>query len=291
MISVIISSIDKDLLKQVKSNIIETIGLECEIIAIDNLNTGRGICEVYNEATILAKFPILCFMHEDIVLETQNWGQKVIEIFSAQNVGLLGIAGSTMRSAVPSGWFPPAEFGTKSWRLNINQGSRYQNREKKHEYFNPKNELTSKVTCVDGVWFCTTKKLAQSIKFDDQLLQGFHGYDIDFSLSIAQTHDVLVTYDILLTHASDGNFDNTWLKEIIKVQKKWMAKLPVFSDDYSSDESKILEDRSLKRFFKELIKNKDFNKKERSELLSFYYKNRRLKFFKYLKFWYKNLVG
>lgn len=289
MISVIICSVDKALLAAVKDNIKATIGVEHEIIAIDNLQLNKGICAVYNEGANLAMYPLLCFLHEDILLKTKNWGERVLEIFIDQNVGLLGIAGSTYRSVVPSGWFPPSAFCTKPWRLNIDQGSKYQDRGEKHEYFNPRQEKLSKVACIDGVWFCTTKKIAQSIKFDEQLLKGFHGYDIDFSLAVNKEFKILVTYDVLLTHSSDGNFDDRWLKELIKVQHKHYAQLPINYEGYSDVEAAELENKSLKCFIKEIIKNKNFSNIEIKNLLKVFYKQGNLKLLPYIKFIYKLL--
>ncbi|SDH32773.1 Glycosyltransferase like family protein [Pedobacter terrae] len=287
MISVIICSIDKMLLKAVSQNITATIGVEHEIIAIDNLNSNKGICEVYNEGVELAKYPLLCFLHEDIKLKTHDWGKTVVNIFRENKVGLLGVAGSTYRSIVPSGWFPPHEFGTASWRLNIIQGSRYKIKAEKYEYFNPRKENISKVTCIDGVWFCTTKKIAQEIKFDNHLLSGFHGYDIDYSLAVGQHYEVLVSYDILLSHASDGNFNDEWLKQLIKVQHKYCEILPIDYQGYEKEEAAKSESLSLKRFLREIIQNRNFTVQERKNILKTYYLQNQIGAFKYLKFLYK----
>ncbi|RDC54751.1 hypothetical protein DU508_19805 [Pedobacter chinensis] len=287
MISVIICSIDQNALELVKQNISSTIGVEHEVIAIDNLNSDKGICSVYNKGATLAKYSLLCFLHEDIIIKTNDWGKTVLKVFFDENVGLLGIAGSTYRSSVPSGWFPPYEFGTTTWRLNIIQGSRYKNKEEKHEYFNPRKERLSKVTCIDGVWFCTTRQIAQTIKFDDHLLSGFHGYDIDYSLAVGQHYEVLVSYDILISHASDGNFDDEWLRQIIKVQNKHHKILPLNYEGYEAEEMARIESLSLKRFLKEMINNKKFTSQERKDILKTFYNQNKIGIVGYFKFLYK----
>ena len=73
MISVLICSADNSLLNQVKANIEQTIGVEHEILFFDNLEK-KGICEVYNSLAAQAKFSYLCFVHEDILFQTLNWG-------------------------------------------------------------------------------------------------------------------------------------------------------------------------------------------------------------------------
>lgn len=289
MISIIISSINEVLLENVKINVAETIGLEHEIIAIDNSKGEKGICEVYNLGASLAKYDILCFMHEDIEIKTEHWGAIVAEIFNKQKPGLLGIAGSTYKSATPSGWFPPAEFGTKSWRINIEQDSKYEDRPKQHDYYNPNHESLSEVACVDGVWFCTTKTIALATKFDEKLLKGFHGYDIDFSLNVGQKHKILVTYDILLYHASEGNFNSDWLREAIKVQHKWDYLLPKNYNEFSKMEIVELEKKALKKFLSNAIRNKIFSSSDISDLLSYYYSSKRLSFPMYIKLYFKAL--
>ncbi len=72
MLSIIISSGNQQLLAAVRLNIAETAGILHEIIAIDNTSAKRGICEVYNEGIHRAKYPMLCFMHEDTILQTKN---------------------------------------------------------------------------------------------------------------------------------------------------------------------------------------------------------------------------
>src|SRR6478672_9571285 len=105
MISIVISSASTQLLKAVKDNIKQTIGVDHEILAYDNSTGERGICEVYNQGIHDAKFGLLCFMHEDVELNTSNWGHHVIDAFREnERLGLLGIAGSSFKSYSPSGW-------------------------------------------------------------------------------------------------------------------------------------------------------------------------------------------
>lgn len=287
MISVIICSVDPKALELVKDNIRSTIGLEHEIVAIDNLGTGKGICEVYNEGTALASYDILCFMHEDVVIQTKDWGRKVKVIFEDTRIGLLGIAGSTCRSLTPSGWFPPSEYGTDPWRLNMIQGSKYNNAGQKTDYFNPANEKLSRVSCVDGVWFCTTKNIATVVKFDSDLLKGFHGYDIDYSLGVSNSHRVMVTFDILLHHESEGNFDINWLKEIIKVQNKYKDKLPMNYDTLNLPDFQSMERKASNRFLRENIKDKGLSNHELRKVLSMYFQRKQLGLMKYIKFLFK----
>ena len=95
MISVLICSNNPGLLTQVTNNITTTIGTEFEILHFDNREPKKGLCEVYNELASCANFPYICFLHEDVLFQTHEWGKKLNEIFlQNENTGLIGIAGS-----------------------------------------------------------------------------------------------------------------------------------------------------------------------------------------------------
>jgi glycosyltransferase involved in cell wall biosynthesis len=224
MISVIIASANKELLANVSENVKSTIGVDFEIISFDNANAEKGICEVYNIGIAKAKYDVLCFMHEDIKIHTDNWGKCILDIFEAnKKLGLIGIAGSLYKAMSPSSWF--------SWldqynRFNLVQRYKFSDTETKVVYQNPNEEKLAKVNGVDGVWFCTHKRVTDDIKFDERLLKGFHGYDVDFSLSVAEKWDVAVTFDVLIAHFSEGNYDNKWIESTLLVHEKWKASLP-----------------------------------------------------------------
>jgi ABC-type amino acid transport substrate-binding protein len=223
MISVIICSADPSLLAKVKDNIKLTIGVPFEIIGINNKDTGKGICEVYNEGVRKAKFEILCLMHEDVIIKTNDWGNVLISIFKDKTVGLVGVAGSSYRPLTPANW---GSHDITTVFTNIIQTFKFREQKDLHDYLNPRNERLSQVTCVDGVWLATTKSVALETKFDDKTFKAFHGYDIDFSLAVAQKYKVVVTFDVLINHLSEGSFDRNWMADNLKLFFKWNELLP-----------------------------------------------------------------
>jgi hypothetical protein len=254
MISVIISSARADELLQVKANISETIGVPHEIIAFDNSSGIKGICEVYNEGVGLAKYDLLCFMHEDIEIRTQGWGHSVVDIFSNDpEAGVLGVAGGGYKSLAPSGWYQFEFHSEERSYQNVLQGFKFDKKEEIHAYHNPKNESISRVVCVDGLWFCTRKSIAIKHPFDSKTLTGFHGYDQDFCLSVFPEHKILVTYSILMKHSSEGNFDKKWFDEILKIHRKWDWALPLTTSDVSMREFYHTEKRCLKKVIENMI--------------------------------------
>jgi len=253
MISIIICSVNPVDLQLVRKNIEKTVGVPFELIAFDNRTTKWGICKVYNQGIHQAKYDMLCFMHEDIEIQTTNWGEKIMHIFNAHpEIGIAGVAGGGYKALAPSGWYC-LEFENPHISFqNIIQGYKSSDRDDVHAYHNPYNESLADVVCVDGVWLCVRKSIAQRTMFDEKLLTGFHGYDIDFCLGVFGRERIVVTYDILMRHSSEGNFNKAWLDEILKVHKKWNAYLPLTTSKVSETEIYFTEKRALKKVIEQM---------------------------------------
>jgi hypothetical protein len=252
MISIIISSASNAHLKQVSKNIDATIGIPYEIIATDNSQGQQGICEVYNKAMFKAQYDILCFMHEDVLIKTNNWGPTLLALFEQDpKLGLVGIAGSSYKPITPSG---VGGLGVATHYCNIIQSFKYKKGRSKHVYSNPGKQNYAEVVCVDGVFMTTTKKVAEEFMFDEITLKKFHGYDIDFSLSVSQKYKVAVTFDILLDHFSEGQYNNDWMEENLKLHEKWNSHLPIGVGSLTAQQVVYIEKCTFKSFIDQLIK-------------------------------------
>ncbi len=223
MISVLICSANDKLLNQVQKNIDETIGITTEIIFYDNKKNKKGICEVYNILAAKAKYPFLCFVHEDVLFITKDWGKKIIDIFSVRSdIGVIGIAGSKYKSASYSGWFT----GIREYDC-ANYIHKHRNGDEK-VYLKPQNDSSlEEVVCLDGVFICCRKEVWQKVKFDEKNLSGFHFYDMSFTLEAARVCSVAVTYEIYLLHITKGgDFGNIWTETAIHYHSLVQHKLP-----------------------------------------------------------------
>lgn len=254
MISIVISSANSTLLSQVTKNIEDTILVPFEIISFENGSGEKGICEIYNTGARRAKYDIICFMHEDINIKTMGWGAVVLSYFKNNlQLGLLGVAGCSYKSKSPSGWVC---YGSpKILHYNLLQSFKHRNKKTEHQCLNPNNEILPKVASVDGLWFCTRKSIAEEYPFDEQLLKGFHGYDIDFSLSVNQKYDVAITYEILINHFSEGRFKEDWITETLKVTNKWKDHLPVNIAGLSKKERVKVEIKTYENLLKRMHRN------------------------------------
>jgi len=251
MVSVIISSANKELLANVSENIASTINVPFEIIATDNSEGKKGICEVYNAGAKHAQYDILCFLHEDIVIKTHNWGQVLAGIFKENpEIGLVGVAGSSYKTLSPSNW--GGHFFETQY-FNFEQCYKHQQTPPTHFYHNPGNVKLAPVACIDGVFMCTTKSIFADCRFDENLFKGFHIYDIDYSVNVSQKYKVAVTYDIFLSHLSEGGYNKAWMLDNIAMHDKWNAYLPINVEGIDLDRQQRIEKQSFKSFINELM--------------------------------------
>lgn len=233
MISIVVSSYNPLVYKQFEESIKRTIGVPYELIRVENPGL-MGICEAYNIGGKKAKFPYLCFSHEDIIFHTQNWGQKIIDHFlNNKNLGLLGIAGSAYKPYVFSGW--GSSWGAEMAKMNINQASKREI-EPILINLNPYNKTSDRVITLDGCFMCTKSDVFSSIKFDQVNFTHYHCYDIDYSMAVSEKYVVEVVFDILFTHLSTGGYDKKWLDETVKMHTKWKNKLPYSVNKLSKKE-------------------------------------------------------
>jgi len=252
MISIIISSADAAMLNDVTANIAATIGAPYELLAVDNSKGQKGICTVYNEGIKKAKYDIVCFMHEDIIIQTQGWGNTLIRIFKDNpEIGLVGIVGGSYKPVAPSGW---GGLGVNNVYANIIQSYKHSDKEDLPYYRNPRDSKLEPVACVDGVFLASTKKIATEIPFDEVTFKGFHGYDLDFSLAVGQKYTVAVTFEILLKHLSEGSYSRSWMEDNLILHKKWLEYLPVNVEGFSLKDCIYVEKFTFREFIKEMVK-------------------------------------
>src|SRR4051812_7209146 len=112
MFSFIVCSINPDYLEGLKKSLSATFGQPFEILAWNNLVDKKPITEVYNLMGDRAAHPYLCFLHEDILFETNDWGRLLLDAFNKEpELGLIGVAGARYKSQTPSGW----STGFRDW--------------------------------------------------------------------------------------------------------------------------------------------------------------------------------
>lgn len=224
-----------------RENIINTVGVDSEIVVIDNSFGGYSIFSAYAEGTVIAKGDILCFVHDDVSFVTQDWGKNVLKHFKDDTVGVLGVAGTHFLPDMPSAWWEP-----EMCSQNIIQTRGYSGEEMRElvcedKYRNSANELVA----VDGVFMCIPKRLFNKISWDMKTYDGFHGYDIDVCLqALSVGYQVRMAWDILIEHNSYGAYDSdAFITSQKTIYEKWKKFLPVFRGVEMSDEDLQLRTR------------------------------------------------
>jgi glycosyltransferase involved in cell wall biosynthesis len=247
MLSLIVCSVNSALLDSLKKNVADTIGTEYEWLDYDNRKENKGICEVYNKMASKATYPYLVFLHEDLIFKTKNWGKCLVDVFEDhKHAGLIGIAGSDYKSNLLSGWY---SGGAGNDYLNIihRLGGKEQ-----HLFFPDlwkKDE--AEVVCIDGVFMACPRMVWSQVRFNEELLNGFHFYDIDFSLRVAFVHTVLVTKRIEIIHVTKGgDFGDAWIQQAFIYHQAAKKNLP-YSREMNSKRNETL----LIRYWLDWLKN------------------------------------
>ncbi|OIP81068.1 MAG: hypothetical protein AUK44_10800 [Porphyromonadaceae bacterium CG2_30_38_12] len=251
MISIIICSRHSDISRDLKENIKSTIGLEYETIIIDNSENKYSIFFAYNFGFSQSNYPYLCFIHEDVIFRTNNWGVKLIEHLQVDKCGVVGIAGGKTVTNIPAQWSNENRF------MHIIQHYKKANANSFIQEPLENENLAEEVIVVDGVFLAMQRTLFSHIKFDEQI-DGFHSYDYDISIQsvVAGFHNFVV-YDVLLEHFSEGFKDKRYYTNLIKVYKKWAAYLPLVTADLSNNtllHIKEIENRRLKKLIRRMAK-------------------------------------
>lgn len=250
MISIVICHREKKLLAELIENIEATIGTQHELIVIDNHANKRSIFQAYNLGVMQSKGEIICFVHEDVLFHTENWGQKLINHFEKdKSIGLIGVIGGTALPACPAPWWNNHALNnhyvnlvqhwdykdiTDKWEINKPLNKQ---RTIIHHRNNPSGKMINRVAAVDGLFFAVPKPLFKVIRFDENNFDGFHGYDIDTCLQIKENgFDVVVVHDITIEHFSKGKTNKKWNLTSIKLAEKWLDQLPIVTQNPSVSE-------------------------------------------------------
>ncbi len=210
MISIIICSRREDIPPELQNSIAETIGVEYELVVIDNSHHDYSLFSAYNEGVRLAKGEILCFCHEDILFHTPSWGGFVQNLFSDESIGVVGVIGSHFLPGAPMYWWSSPFISQYS--VNNDQGVVQRNDHR--EFFH--GHIADVVT-IDGVCFFIARKLFGSLRFDDRTFQGFHLYDMDICMQVQGLGKRVCVTDVL-------EIEHFWSENSLK-DEQYMAVL------------------------------------------------------------------
>lgn len=232
-LSVIICSIDPDKCRDCTDSLKRTAGIGLDIHVMDNRGDSRPIAEIYNEGAELALTPYLLFIHEDVIISSNGWGESLIAKLSEPQTGVIGFAGSTLHVPVPGGWDQGGPEYMRASLRHVESGVCHEVSAGSIE-----GETFRRVITVDGLAMAVRRDVWSEYPFDRNVLDGFHCYDIDFSTEIASAgYHNYVMYGVDVTHLSSGNYNEPWMRATLDIfYTKW-SRIPVMSVDPIDDKA------------------------------------------------------
>ena len=263
MISIIVCSQNKKIDPILSYNINDTIGnIDYEIVWIDNSSNQHSIFEAYNLGIEKSKGEYLCFMHEDILFHSNNWGGVIANIFKDKSIGMIGVVGGCYISQQSISWYSSYPYTKGKIYQGRTTNGTYQ---KKLEDFNNPSINHNLVKTIDGLFMIIDKSLFSNhkISFDCNTYKGFHLYDLDISMQINSCgYKIYVTNEILIEHKSPGYINIQYYDNLIKFHNKWANLLPQASIEQNALTKEFINDLAIRPFheifhLKNLIDNQN----------------------------------
>jgi hypothetical protein len=218
MISVIYCTRKSNLEHQ--EHLIKTSGLHKNLEVIEIINNGEDLTKSYNRGLKLAKNDIVVFCHDDITLETKNWGTKLLKQLKANpEYGILGVAGTKYLAQSGRWWEKPKKMYGRV--QHTHEGKTWLS-----SYSNDLGQNIEEVVLVDGLFFIVDKTKIKKIFNED--VKGFHFYDVNFCFeNYLENVKIGVTTAVRVNHKSIGMTNDEWENNRVQFSEKFKENLPV----------------------------------------------------------------
>jgi tetratricopeptide (TPR) repeat protein len=185
-----------------------------EIVVIRD---ATSLASGYNRALAQARHEFVLFAHDDVEIVSPDFAARLLRALSRHD--LVGVAGT--RKLVGGAWhfaghphlagqvgMPAADGGYVVTLYDVTE------RESKG------------LQALEGLLLATRRETALRLGFDEATFDGWHLYDLDFSLRAAQTGlDCASCNDILAVHGSQGSYDERWVEYAQRFLAKHQALL------------------------------------------------------------------
>jgi GT2 family glycosyltransferase len=195
----------------------KTSGIK-NIEVLEYVNKGESLTKFYNKALKETTNDIVVFCHDDILLNTNNWGKKIVKHFSETDYGILGVAGTTHMGDSGRWW----DDNTK---MMGQVRHTHEGRSWDSKYCSLFGDKVLESIVVDGLFFAIKKD--RLTKTFDENFNGFHFYEIDFCFNNhLNGTKVGVISNIRVTHKSIGMTNDEWENNRLQFVNKYVKKLP-----------------------------------------------------------------
>lgn len=203
-----------------KEHLIKSSGLHKHIEVIEIINNGESLTKSYNRGLKQAKNNIVVFCHDDIVIETKQWGTKLIKQFNRNpEYGIIGVAGTKQMPSSGQWWENRKKMYGRV--AHTHEGKTWLS-----SYSDDLGQNIEEVVSVDGVFFAVDKSKLKH-QFNESV-EGFHFYEITFCFeNFLDDIKIGVTTLIRINHKSIGMTNEQWEENRKIFAEKYKEKLPV----------------------------------------------------------------
>ena len=205
---------------QHREHLIKSSGLHKHVEVIEIINNGESLTKSYNRGLKQATNDIVVFCHDDITIETNNWGNKLLKQFSRHpQYGIMGVAGTKYMASSGQWWEKRKKMYGKV--AHTHDGKTWVS-----AYSEDLAHDIEEVVIVDGVFFAVDKR---KLKVDfDETVDGFHFYDVTFCLqNYLEGVKVGVITTVRVNHKSIGMTNESWEANRIIFAENFKDKLPI----------------------------------------------------------------
>lgn len=215
-ISVVVCSIDPARLARLRNDLErELTGEAWELVHIDD---AKSLCEGYARGLARSHGELIVLCHDDIGILSRRFARRLRERLAQHD--LIGAAGSDRLTGPTWFWYGPPH--TYSWVCQPH----------------PSGWLLGLLGCagpvidnaqaLDGLFLAGRRDALEQLGFDDVAFDGFHFYDLDLSWRAHRAGlRCAIALDLLLWHASGGDFQASWRCYAERFQQKFPELAPV----------------------------------------------------------------
>lgn len=183
-------------------------------------NGGESLTKIYNRGLKQAKNNIVVFCHDDLTIETKQWGHKLLKQFEKNpEYGIIGVAGTKNMPSSGQWWENRKKMYGRV--AHTHQGKTWLS-----TYSEDQDRDLEEVIIVDGVFFAIDKTKTK-VEFNETV-EGFHFYDITFCFeNYLKGVKVGVSTVIRVNHKSIGMTNDAWEANRVAFAEKFKDNLPV----------------------------------------------------------------
>lgn len=203
-----------------KEHLIKSSGLHKHIEVIEIINNGESLTHAYNRGLKQAKYKHVVFCHDDIIIETKQWGVKLLKQFEKNpEYGIIGVAGSKYMPVSGQWWENPKKMYGRV--QHTHEGKTWLS-----SYSDDLGHDLEEVVNVDGLFFAVdTTKLETNF---NETVEGFHFYEITFCFeNYLKGVKIGVSTLIRVNHQSIGMTNEQWEVNRVIFAENFKNNLPI----------------------------------------------------------------